>query len=78
MIGQFGSYNEEKQIRDFRSDFFGVEVCSIKDDADIDTHYSFTLVLEFDAVNKYIHESDLVEYLSEKYPHIRLCLDIGR
>jgi len=32
MIGQFGSYNEEKQIRDFRSNFFGVEVCSIKDD----------------------------------------------
>lgn len=192
MIGHFGRYNEEKQIRDFRNDFFGVEICSIEDDSDIeklfnkaehdkfkigihfplkaggwrlrdpqclskdeeikkssyeyienqisllkniniayilfhypkpvlldervdwsnwrfadDTEYyweseypyeffrsnseeffkrlndisiqhNFTPVLEFDAVNKYIYESDLVETLLEKYPRIRLCLDIGR
>ncbi|NLM43341.1 MAG: hypothetical protein GX201_04905 [Clostridiales bacterium] len=36
MIGQFGSYNEEKQMRDFRSDFFGVEACLLEDDFDIE------------------------------------------
>ncbi|SHI46338.1 hypothetical protein [Lutispora thermophila] len=187
MIGQFGRYNEEKQLRDFRSDFYGVEACLLEDDADIerlikkaehdnfkigvhfpfktggwrlrdpqylskneeikrssyeyiedqisllkniniahllfhypkpvlldervdwsnwrfadDTEYyweseypyedfksnseeffnwlndisirhNFTPVLEFDAVNKYMYESDLVESLLEKYPRIKLC-----
>lgn len=192
MIGQFGCYNREKQIRDFRSNFFGVEACLIEDDTDIkklinkaehdkfkigvhfplrakgwklrdpqflskdeeirrssyeyikdeisflkhvntayilfhypkpvvldekvdwsnwrfadDTEYyweseypyedfksnseelfkwledisilhSFTPILEFDALNKYLYQYDLLEHLLGKYPRIRLCLDIGR
>lgn len=35
MIGQFGYYNHEKHIRDFRNSFYGVEACLLKDEADI-------------------------------------------
>lgn len=192
MIGQFNKYNEEKQQRDFRSDFFGVEVCQMESEDDIDrikaiaitddfelgihfplrsgqwrlrdpqylskhaevkeasydymarefeyamkispyyilihypkpviiddnvdwskwrfadaseyyyeSEYDFELfevnsesyfhwlsdkgkehnfipILELDAVNKYIYNTDLLERLLDKYPNIKLCLDIGR
>ena len=31
MIGQYGFYNDKKQMRDFRDDFFGIEACMMKD-----------------------------------------------
>ncbi|WP_306431039.1 sugar phosphate isomerase/epimerase [Paenibacillus sp. XY044] len=40
--------------------------------------YGFTPVLEFDALNSYIYEHDVLEGLLKKYPDIRLCLDTGR
>lgn len=40
--------------------------------------YNFTPILEFDALNRYVYDSDLLERLLQKYPRIKLCLDIGR
>ena len=40
--------------------------------------YSFTPVLELDALNKYILNDTFLEDLLTKYPTIKLCLDIGR
>lgn len=40
--------------------------------------YNFIPILELDAVNKYIYNTDLLERLLVKYPNIKLCLDIGR
>lgn len=40
--------------------------------------YHFTPVLEFDALNQYIYETNLVEELLDKYNKIKLCLDTGR
>lgn len=36
MIGQFNRYDEDKQKRDFRDDFFGVEVCQMESEEDVD------------------------------------------
>lgn len=38
----------------------------------------FIPVLELDAINRYIYDSDILETLLKRYPRIRLCLDIGR
>lgn len=40
--------------------------------------YDFIPVLEFDALNRYVYESDELEQLLHRYPKIRLCLDTGR
>ncbi|TCZ79867.1 sugar phosphate isomerase/epimerase [Paenibacillus albiflavus] len=40
--------------------------------------YDFTPVLEFDALNRYIYDTNLVEQLLDKYSKIKLCLDTGR
>ncbi len=42
------------------------------------TNNSIIPVLELDALNKYIYDTDLLEALLERYPSIKLCLDIGR
>ncbi len=36
MIGQYGRYDENKQARDFRSDFLGVEACMMESEDDIE------------------------------------------
>jgi len=46
--------------------------------SDISVKNDFIPVLEFDALNRYIYDSDFLENLLEKYPRIKLCLDIGR
>jgi len=40
--------------------------------------YHFDPILEFDALNKYIYETDFLEKLLLKYPKIKLCLDTAR
>jgi len=40
--------------------------------------YEFNPILELDALNKYIYQTDLLEELLNKYPNVRLCLDTGR
>lgn len=40
--------------------------------------YSFTPILELDALNQYIYNDDFLERLLEKYKDIRLCLDTAR
>ncbi|HBZ79957.1 MULTISPECIES: sugar phosphate isomerase/epimerase [Brevibacillus] len=40
--------------------------------------YAFVPVLEFDALNRYVYETDVLEVLLNKYPKIKLCLDTGR
>lgn len=40
--------------------------------------YHFTPLLEFDALNKYIYDTDFLENLLLKYPKIKLCLDTAR
>ena len=40
--------------------------------------YDFVPVLEFDALNRYVYATDLLEGLLEKHPRIRVCLDIAR
>ncbi|WP_392486808.1 TIM barrel protein [Haloimpatiens sp. FM7315] len=40
--------------------------------------YNFTPVLEFDALNKYVCGTNIVEELLEKYPRVKICLDIAR
>ncbi|WP_337926661.1 hypothetical protein [Paenibacillus caui] len=40
--------------------------------------HNFIPVLEFDALNKYIYQTDLLEELLNKYRKIKLCLDTGR
>lgn len=40
--------------------------------------YSFTPVLELDALNKYIYDTTLLEELLAVYPKLKLCLDTGR
>lgn len=40
--------------------------------------YSFTPVLEFEGLNRYVYEDDFLEQLLDKYPDIRLCLDTLR
>lgn len=37
-----------------------------------------TPILELDAVNKYIYDSNILQELLERYPRIKLCLDLGR
>lgn len=46
--------------------------------ADKGKEYDFTPVLEFDALNRYVYESEFLERLLQKYPAIKLCLDTGR
>ncbi|WP_273326463.1 sugar phosphate isomerase/epimerase [Vallitalea guaymasensis] len=38
----------------------------------------FIPVLEFDALNKYVVENNILTELLDRYPSIRLCLDIAR
>ncbi len=40
--------------------------------------YNFTPVLELDALNKYVYETNLLESLLDQFPDIKLCLDFGR
>lgn len=40
--------------------------------------HNFTPVLELDALNRYIYDTNLLEGLLDDYPNIRLCLDFGR
>ncbi|WP_195573032.1 sugar phosphate isomerase/epimerase [Paenibacillus sp. 1001270B_150601_E10] len=40
--------------------------------------YGFMPILEFDAVTRWIYQSDRLERLLDQYPTIRLCLDTGR
>ncbi|MDC0759094.1 sugar phosphate isomerase/epimerase [Brevibacillus sp. AG] len=40
--------------------------------------FRFTPVLEFDALNRYVYETEFLEHLLQKYPTIKLCLDTGR
>ncbi|MNI03088.1 Xylose isomerase-like TIM barrel [compost metagenome] len=40
--------------------------------------YDFTPILEFDALNRYIYETNYLEGLLDKYNRIKLCLDTGR
>jgi hypothetical protein len=40
--------------------------------------YDFTPILELDALNRYIYETNLLEELLKKYPRVKLCLDTGR
>ena len=40
--------------------------------------YGFIPVIELDALNRYVYDSDILEILLNKYKKIRLCLDIGR
>ncbi|MWV44257.1 sugar phosphate isomerase/epimerase [Paenibacillus sp. HJL G12] len=40
--------------------------------------YGFVPVLEFDALNRYVYDSEFLEKLLQKYPAVRLCLDTGR
>jgi hypothetical protein len=40
--------------------------------------YNFTPVLELDALNRYIYETNILEELLKKYPKVKLCLDTGR
>ncbi len=42
------------------------------------SEYSFTPVLELDALNKYIIDTTILEELLLKYPAVKLCLDLGR
>lgn len=37
MIGHFGKFDKDKQIRDFKDGFFGVEACSLESEKDIDS-----------------------------------------
>lgn len=40
--------------------------------------YNFVPLIELDALNRYIYDTDLLERLLEKYPNVRVCLDFGR
>lgn len=40
--------------------------------------YNFTPVLELDAINKYLYETNFLEDLLDEHPNIKLCLDFGR
>ncbi|OPA75261.1 hypothetical protein BVG16_21935 [Paenibacillus selenitireducens] len=40
--------------------------------------YHFIPILEFDALNRYIYDTDLVVNLLHRYPKIKLCLDTAR
>ena len=55
-----------------RSEFL-FQWLSIKSD-----EYGFTPVLEFDALNRYVYETDCLENLLKTYDKIKVCLDIGR
>lgn len=45
---------------------------------EISIKHEFIPVLELDALNKYVYDSDLLEILLNRYSQVRLCLDIGR
>lgn len=45
---------------------------------DISIKNNFIPVLELDALNKYIYSTNFLETLLERYPRIKVCLDIGR
>ncbi len=40
--------------------------------------YRFIPVLEFDALSRYIYDTDMLEELLQRYRSVRLCLDTGR
>ncbi|MGZ9584503.1 sugar phosphate isomerase/epimerase [Paenibacillus marinisediminis] len=46
--------------------------------SDKSEEFNFIPVLEFDALNRYIYDTDLLEAWLVKYPKIRLCLDTAR
>lgn len=72
LIGHFDSYNEYKQNRDFRDDFYGVEVCLIKNIEDINTiktlsedrHFNIGIHFPLRA-NQWTHRDP--QYLSKNY-----------
>ncbi|CAG7642355.1 sugar phosphate isomerase/epimerase family protein [Paenibacillus allorhizosphaerae] len=63
---------------------YRLEECKEKSEAlfewlsDRGREYGFTPVLEFDALNRYVYATDMLEELLLRYPDIRLCLDTGR
>jgi sugar phosphate isomerase/epimerase len=40
--------------------------------------YNFIPILELDALNRYIYETNLLESLLDEYSNIKICLDFGR
>lgn len=40
--------------------------------------YNFTPILELDALNKYIYDTQFIEEQLMLFPNIRVCLDLGR
>ena len=67
-------FQSEYSFEEFKiksEEFFKwIELMSIKN--------NFIPVLELDALNRYIYDSNLLETLLKKYSRIKLCLDIGR
>ncbi|OGO77969.1 MAG: hypothetical protein A2Y23_04470 [Clostridiales bacterium GWB2_37_7] len=40
MIGQYGSFDDDKYKRDFRTNFYGIEACMFENESDIDKQIS--------------------------------------
>ncbi len=81
MIGQFGHYNSDKHIRDYKSSFYGVEACLLKDDTDIQelitaaNNYKFNIGIHFPLRTggwklrdpQFLSKDDLIRESSFKY-----------
>lgn len=63
-------YTSEEFIKNSDSLF---QWLSVKSD-----EHRFIPVLEFDALNRYIYDTEFLEQLLDKYPKIKLCLDTAR
>lgn len=59
-------------------EFIEKSECLFKWLTDKSKMYQFIPILEFDALNRYVYESEIVEVLLQKYPRVKLCLDTGR
>lgn len=76
---RFGSreeymYIDEYPFKDFRKNseemFYRLSELSVK--------YGVRVVLEHDAVNKYLYETTILDELLESYKDIKMCIDTGR
>ncbi|MBB3109776.1 hypothetical protein FHS18_001839 [Paenibacillus phyllosphaerae] len=63
-------YSQEELIHWTRQLFEWLSAASAK--------YDFIPVLEFDAISRYIHQSEFLPAMLDAYPAIRLCLDTAR
>lgn len=76
---RFGSDKEWVWEKDYPFEVFKIKCEELFEKlSELSNKYNTKIVLEHDAVNKYIYESSLLEDLLNRYSNLKMCLDFGR